>query len=91
MNFTVDLIQKNNGLFQRRADGVAVPPENSPLMIATMTNGQNRFGLRAQSDRMIERPEEATGLRVLEDGFPQELIGVEPEERGYEVKPRRLA
>ncbi|MEQ6248513.1 NAD(P)-dependent oxidoreductase [Sulfitobacter sp. HNIBRBA3233] len=90
VNFTMDLIQKDIGLFQKLADDAGVPLEISPLMIEMMTDGQRRFGIRAQSDRMIERLEEATGLRILADGFPQELVDDEPEERGYEVRPARI-
>jgi 3-hydroxyisobutyrate dehydrogenase len=85
VNFTMDLIQKDIGLFQKLADDHGVPLELSPLMIEMMTDGQRRYGERAQSDRMIERLEEATGLKILADGFPTELIDDEPEERGYEV------
>ncbi|MGB1209769.1 MAG: NAD(P)-dependent oxidoreductase, partial [Paracoccaceae bacterium] len=62
VNFTMDLIQKDIGLFQKLADMHDVPLELSPLMIEMMTDGQKRYGERAQSDRMIERLEEATGL-----------------------------
>ncbi len=88
VNFTMDLIQKDIGLFQKLADQFSVPLEISPLIIDIMTDGQKRYGERAQSDRIIERLEEATGLQILADGFPQELIDDEPEERGYEVKAR---
>ena len=89
VNFTMDLIQKDIGLFQAIADRSDVPLELSPLMIEMMTDGQKRYGERAQSDRMIERLEEATGLSVTAPGFPIELIDDEPEERGYEVVPKR--
>lgn len=89
VNFTMDLIQKDIGLFQDIADRNGVPLELSPLMIEMMTDGQKRYGVRAQSDRMIERLEEATGLSVTAPGFPQELVDDEPEERGYEVVVRR--
>jgi 3-hydroxyisobutyrate dehydrogenase len=58
-------------------------------MIDMLTDGQRRFGERAQSDRMIERLEEATGLSITAPGFPTELVDDEPEERGYEVEVRR--
>jgi 3-hydroxyisobutyrate dehydrogenase len=87
VNFTMDLVQKDIGLFQKIADDHNVPLEISPLMIEIMRDGQNRYGERAQSDRIIERLEEATGLQVLADGFPTELIDDEPEEPGYEVRP----
>ncbi len=85
VNFTMDLIQKDIGLFQKIADMHDVPLDISPLIIDLMTDGQRRYGERAQSDRMIERLEEATGLSIQADGFPQELVDDEPEERGYEV------
>lgn len=88
VNFTMDLIQKDIGLFQKLADQFSVPLEISPLIIDIMTDGQKRYGEKAQSDRIIERLEDATGLKILADGFPQELIDDEPEERGYEVKAR---
>ncbi|UWR23525.1 NAD(P)-dependent oxidoreductase [Sulfitobacter sp. S190] len=91
VNFTMDLIQKDIGLFQALADDAGVPLEISPMMIDMMADGQARYGVRAQSDRMIERLEEATGLSVRAEGFPQELVDDEPEERGYEVRPKRAA
>ncbi|MBV2358156.1 NAD(P)-dependent oxidoreductase [Thalassococcus sp. CAU 1522] len=89
VNFTMDLVQKDIGLFQKLADARGVPLEISPLMIAMMSDGQKRYGDRAQSDRMIERLEEATGLSVTAPGFPMELVDDEPEEPGYEVVVRR--
>ncbi len=89
VNFTLDLVQKDVGLFQKLADDHNVPLELSPLMISMLTDGQTRYGERAQSDRMIERLEEATGLSITAPGFPTELVDEEPEERGYEVPVRR--
>lgn len=89
VNFTLDLIQKDVGLFQAIADRNGVGLEISPKMIEMLTEGQRVLGERAQSDRMIELLETATGLDVRADGFPQELIDDEPEEPGYEVVPAR--
>jgi 3-hydroxyisobutyrate dehydrogenase len=85
VNFTMDLVMKDIGLFQKLADLGNVPLEISPLLIEIMSDGQRRYGARAQSDRIIERLEEATGLSILADGFPTELIDDEPEEEGYEI------
>lgn len=91
VNFTMDLVQKDIGLFQKLAQDGGVPLELSPLIIDIMADAQARFGPRAQSDRIIERLEEATGLRILADGFPTELIDDEPEEPGYEITRSRPA
>jgi len=87
VNFTMDLVLKDIGLFQKIADDLNVPLELSPQIISIMQDGQARFGARAQSDRIIERLEQATGLSVLADGFPEALVDDEPEEIGYEVRP----
>ena len=88
VNFTMDLVQKDISLFQKIADDHGVPLEISPKIIDIMTDGQKRYGTRAQSDRIIERLEEATGLSILAPGFPEELLDNESEERGYEVVAR---
>ena len=87
VNFTMDLVLKDIGLFQKIADDLGVPLELSPQIISIMQDGQARFGTRAQSDRIVERLEQATGLSVLADGFPEALVDDEPEEIGYEVRP----
>nr|WP_281276230.1 NAD(P)-dependent oxidoreductase [Aliishimia ponticola] len=87
VNFTMDLILKDLGLFQNIADRNDVPLELSPMVIDIMRDGQTRYGERANTDDIIRRLEEATGLSILADGFPAELIDDEPEERGYEVFP----
>lgn len=89
VNFTLDLIQKDVGLFQTIADRHGVPLELSPKVIEMLTEGQRVLGNAAQSDRMIEMLEIATGLDVRADGFPTELVDEEPEERGYEVFVKR--
>lgn len=85
VDFTLDLVLKDISLFQSLADAKNVPLELSPLLIDIVKDGQARYGDRAQSDRLIERLEEATGLSITAPGFPTELIDDEPEERGSEI------
>ena len=91
VDFTMDLVQKDIGLFQKLAEAHGVPLEMSPLVIEIMADGQRRYGERAQSDRIVERLEEATGLAIRADGFPTELVDDEPEEEGYEITRDRAA
>ena len=88
INFTMDLVLKDIGLFQDLADRFGVPLEISPQMISIFKDGMERFGARAQSDRIIERLEQATGLEILASGFPPEMLDDEPEEPGHEVVPQ---
>lgn len=87
ISFTMDLVMKDIGLFQKIAEERGVPLEISPLMIDIFRDGQQRYGVRANSDDIIRRLEEATGLSILAPGFPAEMVDDEPEEPGYEVVP----
>ncbi len=78
---------KDIGLFQKIAEEHDVPLEISPLMIDIFRDGQKRYGVRANSDDIIRRLEEATGLSILAPGFPAEMVDDEAEELGYEVVP----
>ncbi len=89
VDFTMDLVLKDIGLFQQIAEAHGVPLEISPLMIRIFRDGQARYGARASSDEIIRRLEEATGADVRAPGFPAELADDEPEAEGYEVLPRR--
>lgn len=89
IDFTMDLVLKDIGLFHKIAEDNGVPLEISPLMIEIFKDGQSRYGARAQSDDIIRRLEEATGLDITAPGFPAEMVDDEPEERGYEVVPPR--
>lgn len=89
INFTMDLVQKDIGLFQAIADRAGVPLEMNPLMIDIFADGSQRFGARAFSPDIIRRLEEATGIDVRAPGFPAEIIDDEPEMPGYEVAPGR--
>ncbi|MFU8778030.1 MAG: NAD(P)-dependent oxidoreductase [Roseovarius sp.] len=87
ISFTMDLVKKDIGLFQKIADDAGVPLEISPLMISIFDDGIRRYGERAQSDDIIRRLEEASGLDIRAPGFPAEMVDDEPEEQGYEVVP----
>ena len=89
INFTLDLVAKDIGLFQEIADRNNVPLDISPKLIDVINDGIDRFGPREKSPNIIKRLEEATGLDITTTGFPPEMIDDEPEERGYEVTPKR--
>lgn len=89
INFTMDLVKKDIGLFHDIAERHDVPLEISPLMISIFEDGIKRYGDRAQSDDIIRRLEDATGLDITAPGFPSEMLDDEPEEPGYEVIPNR--
>ncbi len=91
INFTMDLVNKDIGLFQEVAERHGVPLEISPLLLEIFQDGESRFGGRELSPNIIKRLEEATGLDVRAPGFPAEMVDDEPEEPGREVVPAQAA
>lgn len=89
INFTMDLVIKDVGLFDQLAQDHKVPLEISPLVLNIFKDGQARFGPREHSPNIIRRLEEPCGVKVLGKGFPAEMVDEEPEEPGYEVLPKR--
>jgi len=85
IGFTMDLVKKDIGLFQDIADRAGVPIELNPKMIEIFDDGIERYGPREHSPNIIRRLEDATGLKILADGFPAEIFDDEAEEQGYEV------
>ena len=88
INFTMDLVLKDIGLFQEVADRHNVPLEISPMLIKIFEDGQNRFGPREWSPNIIKRLEETCGVDILAPGFPAEMIDDEAEETGNEIIPK---
>ncbi|MBV8343070.1 MAG: NAD(P)-dependent oxidoreductase [Gammaproteobacteria bacterium] len=88
INFTMDLVLKDVGLFAALAEAQRVPLEIAPLVLAIFRDGAARFGPRELSPNIIRRLEEACGVRVLAEGFPAQMVDDEPKVPGYEVLPR---
>jgi 3-hydroxyisobutyrate dehydrogenase len=89
INFTMDLVLKDIGLFQKIAEDAGVPLELSPKLIEIFEDGQERYGPREWSSNIIRRLEEACDTKVLASGFPAQMTDDEPEKPGYEVVPKR--
>ncbi len=89
INFTMDLVLKDIGLFQTIADRAEVPLELSPMFIKIFEDAAERYGMREWSPNVIRRLEDATGLEVRAPGFPAEMVDDEPEEPGAEVVVKR--
>ena len=70
INFTMDLVRKDIGLFQSIADRAGVDLELSPLLIDIFKDGEARYGSREWSPNIIRRLEDATGLTITAEGFP---------------------
>lgn len=89
INFTMDLVSKDIGLFDEIAQEHGVPVELSPLIVRLFKEARAQYGDREYSPNIIRRYEEPLGLKVLGTGFPDQMVDDEPEEPGYEVVAAR--
>ena len=89
ISFTMDLVAKDIGLFQKVADSANVPLEMNPLLISIFNDGIERYGSRELSPNIIKRLEDATGLDIRAPGFPPAMTDDEPERAGREIIVRR--
>ncbi len=89
INFTMDLVLKDMGLFEDAAARAGVPLELSPKIVEIFEDGAHRYGARAWSSMIVKRLEDACATELRGTGFPPQLVDDEPEEAGAEVKVRR--
>lgn len=87
INFTMDLVLKDVGLFDEVARRAGLKLELSPLLVCLFKDAIAEYGPRELSPNIIRRVEEPAGIRVAAPGFPAEILDDEPEEPGYEVVP----
>ena len=85
INFTMDLVVKDTGLFDDLGKKLNTPLEISPLIVKIFKDGQKKYGSRAWSSMIVKRMEDLNNINFRADGFPDELIDNEQEEKGYEI------
>ena len=85
INFTMDLVLKDTGLFDKLANKLNAPLEISPLIVKIFKDGKKKYGSRAWSSMIVKRMEDLNKIDFRAKGFPAELEDNEPEEKGYEI------
>jgi len=85
INFTMDLVLKDTGLFDSLAKKLGAPLEISPQIVKIFKDGKKKYGSRAWSSMIVKRMEDLNNINFRANGFPDELIDYEPEEKGYEI------
>jgi len=89
INFTMDLVRKDIGLFSAIAERGGVALELAPLLVDIFRDGERQYGAREWSPNIIKRLEEACRVEVRAPGFPAQITDFEPEAPGYEVVVER--
>jgi len=85
INFTMDLVLKDTGLFDSLSKKLNAPLELSPLIVKIFKDGQKKYGSRAWSSMIVKRMEDLNNIDFRANGFPNELVDSEQEEKGYEI------
>jgi len=85
INFTMDLVLKDTGLFDNLAKKLNATLEISPQIVEIFKDGQKKYGSRAWSSMIVKRMEDLNNINFRANGFPDELVDSEPEEKGYEI------
>ena len=85
INFTMDLVLKDTGLFNDLANKLNASLEISPKIVEIFKDAQKKFGSRAWSSMVVKRLEDLNNINFRSNGFPEELLDNEPEEKGYEI------
>ena len=85
INFTMDLVLKDTGIFNDLAKKLNSSLEISPMIVDIFKDGKKKYGSRAWSSMIVKRMEDLNNIDFRADGFPEELIDNEPEEKGYEI------
>ena len=85
INFTMDLVLKDTGLFDELAKKLNAPLEISPKVVEIFKDGQKKYGSRAWSSMIVKRMEDLNNIDFRAEGFPEELVDNEIEENGYEI------
>jgi 3-hydroxyisobutyrate dehydrogenase len=79
INFTMDLVKKDVGLFNAMAQEIGMELELASLVESIFDDGIERYGPREWSPNIIKRLEDRYGIQVLAPGFPDQMVDGEPE------------
>ena len=85
INFTMDLVLKDTSLFDQLAKKLKAPLEISPKVVEIFKDGKAKYGSRAWSSMIVKRMEDLNKIDFRADGFPEELVDDEVEQKGYEL------
>ena len=85
INFTMDLVLKDTGLFDNLAKKLNASLEISPKIVEIFKDGKKKYGSRAWSSMIVKRMEDLNKIDFRANGFPKDLTDNQPEEKGYEI------
>ena len=85
VNFTMELVYKDVGLFQNLVERLGIKADLSPLITEIFREGRDTFGDKSWSTKIVKRLEDACKENLRAEGFPSELIDKESKVVGVEL------
>ena len=85
VNFTMDLVCKDVGLFHNLVEKLGIKADLSPLITEIFREGRDTFGDKSWSTEIVKRLEDACKENLRAEGFPSELIDKESKAIGVEL------
>ena len=86
VGFTMDLVCKDVGLFDKLADQFNIPADISKLMNKIFQEGLNKYGKRSLSTSIVRRLEEKCNEKLRAPNFPSQLKDNKMKQKGIEIK-----
>ena len=81
----MDLVEKDMALFNNLSKKLNIPLEISPLVLSIFKDAHKKYGPRAWSSMVVKRLEDICKINFRANGYPEELVDNEKEEKGYEI------
>ena len=85
VGFTMDLVCKDVGLFDKLTKKYQIPAELSSLMLEIFEKGREKLGDRALSTSIVKLLEDKCNENLRTKGFPEYLVDEESKKDGIEV------
>ena len=85
VGFTMDLVCKDVGLFNKLTNKFKIPAQISNLMVKIFKNGQKKLGKRSLSTSIVKLLEKDCGENLRSKGFPSVLVDINKKKKGIEV------
>ena len=85
VGFTMDLVCKDVGLFNKLTNKFKIPAQISNLMVKIFKKGQKKLGKRSLSTSIVKLLEEDCGENLRSKDFPSVLVDINKKKKGIEV------
>ena len=85
VGFTMDLVCKDVGLFDKLTKKYQIPAELSVLINSIFQRGRKKYGDRALSTSIVKMLEESCKEYLRSEGFPSNLKDKEDKKEGKEI------